>query len=75
VNQSRANRFAVAPLVKRYRVPAAAFARKYTAGDVALLVEIDKASGPGMCSLTKASLAARLYFTRRWRAVDRTHLF
>ena len=34
-----ANRVAQHPLVKRYRAPAAPFARKYTAADVELLVE------------------------------------
>jgi len=33
------------PLVKRYRAPAHAFARRYTAADVALLVEVDRAMG------------------------------
>jgi len=37
------NRVAQHPLVKRYRAPAAPFARKYTAVDVALLVEMDRA--------------------------------
>jgi len=31
------------PLIKRYRAPAKPFARKYTAVDIALLVEMDKA--------------------------------
>ena len=39
-----------APLVKRYRAPEHAFARRYTAADVALLAEVDRAmstlSGP-----------------------------
>jgi len=38
------------PLVKRYRVPVHAFARRYTAADVALLADVDRAmntlSGP-----------------------------
>jgi transposase InsO family protein len=33
------------PLVKHYRAPAHAFARRYTAADVALLVEVDRAMG------------------------------
>lgn len=37
------NRLACVPLVKRYSTPAAPFARKYTAIDVELLVEMDKA--------------------------------
>ena len=38
-----ANRVAQTPLRKRYRAPAAPFARKYTPADVALLVEMDRA--------------------------------
>ncbi len=33
------------PLVKQYRAPEHAFARRYTAGDVALLAEVDRATG------------------------------
>lgn len=33
------------PLVKNYRAPAHAFARRYTAADVALLAEVDRAMG------------------------------
>jgi transposase InsO family protein len=33
------------PLLKRYRAPAHAFARRYTAADVALLAEVDRAMG------------------------------
>jgi transposase InsO family protein len=33
------------PLVKRYRAPRHAFARRYTAADVALLAEVDRAMG------------------------------
>lgn len=38
------NRLAAVPLAKRYRAPAAAFARKYTAADIELLVEMDQAN-------------------------------
>jgi hypothetical protein len=38
------NRLAQQPLVKRYRAPAAPFARKYNAQDLALLVEMDRAN-------------------------------
>ncbi len=38
------NRLARAPLAKRYCAPGAPFARKYTPGDVSLLVEMDKAN-------------------------------
>ena len=33
------------PLIKRYRAPAHAFARRYTAADVALLADVDRAMG------------------------------
>ena len=39
----KGNRLAPVPLAKRYRVPAASFARKYTSGDVELLVQMDRA--------------------------------
>jgi transposase InsO family protein len=49
------NRVAQDPLVKRYRAPAAPFARKYTATDVELLVEMDRAHedvcGPAIAHL------------------------
>lgn len=49
------NRVAQHPLVKRYRAPAAPFARKYTATDVELLVEMDRAHedvcGPAIAHL------------------------
>ena len=49
------NRVARHPLVKRYRAPAAPFARKYTASDVELLVEMDRAHedvcGPAIAHL------------------------
>ena len=43
VRQWEGNRLAPVPLAKRYAAPAAPFARKYTPGDVALLVEMDRA--------------------------------
>jgi transposase InsO family protein len=52
-----ANRLASVPLVKRYKSPSAPFARKYTASDIALLVEMDKAHenacGPATVHLFK----------------------
>lgn len=39
------NCLAATPLVKRYSAPAAPFRRKYTAEDVALLVQTDRANG------------------------------
>ena len=51
------NRLARVPLVKRYGAPAAPFARKYTAGDIELLVEMDRAHedvcGPAIAHLLK----------------------
>lgn len=51
------NRLAEAPLTKRYRAPAVPFARKYTAADIALLVEMDKAHedvcGPAIAHLLR----------------------
>ena len=53
----RANRLAPVPLAKRYRAPAAPFARKYTGVDVALLVQMDRAHedvcGPAIAHLLK----------------------
>ena len=51
------NRLATVPLAKRYRAPAAPFARKYTASDIELLVEMDRAHedvcGPAIVYLLK----------------------
>ena len=53
----RENRLASVPLTKRYRRPPAPFARKYTAVDIALLVEMDHANedvcGPAIVHLLK----------------------
>ena len=52
-----ANRLAEVPLAKRYRAPAAPFTRKYTASDIDLLVEMDRANedvcGPAIVHLFK----------------------
>ena len=57
VTRWHSNRLASVPLVKRYMAPAAAFARKYTALDIELLVEMDKAHedvcGPAIIHLLK----------------------
>jgi len=51
------NRLAVVPLVKRYRAPRTTFARRYTAEDVRLLAEMDKAHedvcGPAIVHLLR----------------------
>lgn len=70
-------RVAAKPLVKNYRRPEHAFARRYTAADVALLAEVDRTmgalSGPAtacvcaasaMCSRSRASSG---WATSRWR--------
>lgn len=54
------NRVAQHPLVKRYRAPAAPFARKYTTCDVALLVEMDRAH-EDVCGAAIAHLLQRAY--------------
>ena len=57
VKQWHTNRLASIPLIKRYKAPAAPFARRYTALDIALLVEMDKANedvcGPAITHLLK----------------------
>jgi hypothetical protein len=59
VAQWSANRAAALPLVKRRSPPRVPFARKYTAADVALLVEMDRAfediCGPAIGPLCKRS--------------------
>ncbi len=51
------NRLAAVPLPKRYCAPAVPFARKYTASDIELLVEMDRANedvcGPAIVHLLK----------------------
>ena len=51
------NRLAEVPLAKCYRAPAVPFARKYTASDIGLLVEMDRANedvcGPAIVHLFK----------------------
>jgi len=61
VSRWAANRIAQEPLRKRYRAPAAPFARKYTAADVELLVEMDRANedvcGPAIAYLLQRAHA------------------
>jgi transposase InsO family protein len=54
------NRVAQDPLRKRYRAPAAPFARKYTATDVELLVEMDRAH-EDVCGAAIAHLLQRAH--------------
>ena len=56
------NRVAQRPLVKRYRAPAAPFARKYTPADVALLVEMDRAQ-EDVCGAAIVHLLERAHTT------------
>jgi transposase InsO family protein len=60
VTQWQRNRLAEVPLTKRYRAPTAPFARKYTAADLALLVEMDKAH-EDVCGPAIAHLLQRAY--------------
>lgn len=64
VAQWRRNRLAGVALSKSYRAPAAPFARKYSAADVALLVQMDKAH-EGVCGPAIAHL-----LQRAWREYD-----
>ena len=63
-----ANRLAAVPLAKRYRAPAAPFARKYTPTDVQLLVQMDRANedvcGPAVVHLLQR--AHRVYCDPRY---------
>ena len=54
------NRLAAVPLSKRYRAPTAPFARKYTASDIGLLVEMDRAN-EDVCGPCVAHLLHRAY--------------
>lgn len=74
------NRLASTPLAKRYQAPAAPFARKYTAADIALLVEMDKAHedvcGPAITHLLKR--AFHTYGDKRYERLAKlssSHLY
>jgi transposase InsO family protein len=54
------NRLAEVPLAKRYRGPAVPFARKYTATDIALLAEMDRAN-EDVCGPAVAHLLQRAF--------------
>jgi transposase InsO family protein len=60
VKRWQTNRLSTLPLTKRYRAPAAPFARKYTALDISLLVEMDKAN-EDVCGPAIAHLLQRAY--------------
>ena len=74
------NRLANVPLAKRYCAPALPFARKYTAGDVALLVQMDRANedvcGPAIAHLLKR--ACHVYGDSRYERLadlSASHLY
>lgn len=80
VTRWQENRLAEVPLVKHYRAPAAPFARKYTAEDIVLLVEMDKANedvcGPAITHLLKR--AYRNYGDTRYQRLAQlsvSHLY
>lgn len=60
IAQWHSNRLAPIPLAKRYRAPTAPFPRKYTAIDIELLVEMDKAH-EDVCGPAIAHLFQRAY--------------
>jgi transposase InsO family protein len=60
VTRWQRNRLAEVPLTKRYRAPTAPFARIYTAADITLLVEMDKAH-EDVCGPAIAHLLQRAY--------------
>ena len=69
ITQWHSNRLATVPLVKRYRAPAAPFARKYTPIDIELLVEMDKAN-EDVCGPAIAHLLQRAYSVYGVRAMS-----
>jgi hypothetical protein len=62
VTRWRRNRLADVPLTKRYGRPRVPFARKFTADDIVLLVEMDKAN-EDVCGPAIAHLLQRAYRT------------
>jgi hypothetical protein len=70
VTRWQRNRLAKVPLAKRYGGPAVPFARKYTPGDIALLVEMDKAN-EDVCGPAIAHLLQRAYRTYGDRRYER----
>jgi len=72
ITQWHSNRLATTPLSKRYRAPAAPFARKYMPFDIELLVEMDKANedvcGPAIVHLLQR--AYRVYGDTRYERLS-----
>ena len=80
VTRWQSNRLAQKPLVKRYGRPAMPFVRKYTAADVALLVEMDRANedvcGPAIVHLLHRAFV--VYGDRRYERLSKlsvSHLY
>lgn len=74
------NRLAEVPLTKHYRAPAAPFARKYTASDIELLVQMDRANedvcGPAIVHLLKRAYS--VYGDKRYErlaSLSVSHLY
>lgn len=74
------NRLAAIPLAKRYATPSAPFARKYTAADIALLVQMDRATEQA-CGAAVAHLFKRAFVVyadqqyERLATVSVSHLY
>jgi hypothetical protein len=60
ISRWRANRLASVPLAKRYSAPAVPFTRKYTAQDIDLLIQMDKAHSD-VCGPAIVHLLHRAY--------------
>ena len=80
VGRWQTNRLAAVPLEKRYARPTQPFARKYTASDVELLVQMDRANedvcGPAIVHLLKRAYA--LYGDKRYErlaSLSASHLY
>ena len=80
VGRWEVNRLAQVPLAKRYGGPAMPFARKYTAGDVELLVQMDRANedvcGPAIVHLLQRAFV--VYGDKRYERLSKlsvSHLY
>ena len=80
VGRWQANRLAALPLAKRYGAPAIPFARKYTALDVELLVQMDRANedvcGPAIVHLLQRAFV--VYGDKRYERLSKlsvSHLY
>lgn len=80
VGRWEVNRLAQVPLAKRYGTPAIPFARKYTASDVELLVQMDRANedvcGPAIVHLLRRAFC--VYGDKRYERLSKlsvSHLY